>query len=520
MIIALLLAYVTINGGLAPHFFDTGVSIRSVITNSSAHLAGIANPDQNVRPMEREYITRMDAEEIKDTAEYNNFLNSITEEKNIVVRTNKAVYNINYAPGSDIGLRVYNKPTNNLKKGLEISGGTRVLLTPIIDENKTITRDDFELIKENIEKRLNVYGLSDTTVRIINDKPAVLGGKAAYISAELSGANENEISGLISNQGKFEAKIGNNTVFYGGKDIANICRSAQCAGIDPYNPCADLSDGSGVVCRYSFQISLSLESAERFAEATKDLDLIANEDGSKSLSQKIDFYLDNSLTNSLSISGSLKGQAAVDVQITGSGIGRTQEEAVQNALLDMKELQSVLSTGSLPFKLKVVNTNLISPSLGADFLNNTLLIGLIGVLAVALMIFIRYRIWYIVIPIMITLFSEILLLLGMTALIGSTLDLAAIAGIIVTIGTGTNDQIVMIDETLKNRHKKASQDIGGSFLSNLKNAFFIIFSAYATIVVAMIPLLFAGAGLLQGFAITTILGASLEYSLQDPHLQK
>jgi len=42
----------------------------------------------------------------------------------------------------------------------------------------------------------------------------------------------------------------------------------------------------------------------------------------------------------------------------------------------------------------------------------------------------------------------------------------------------------------------------------IKRAFFIIFSAYAVLSAAMLPLLFAGAGLLKGFAIATLIGVT------------
>jgi len=49
-----------------------------------------------------------------------------------------------------------------------------------------------------------------------------------------------------------------------------------------------------------------------------------------------------------------------------------------------------------------------------------------------------------------------------------------------------------------------------------KGAFFIIMGSYSTIFVAMLPLVFAGAGLLKGFAITTIIGASIGVFLVRP----
>ena len=48
---------------------------------------------------------------------------------------------------------------------------------------------------------------------------------------EIAGATRDEVRELIGQQVKFEAKIGNQTVFRGGDDITYVCRSADCAGI-------------------------------------------------------------------------------------------------------------------------------------------------------------------------------------------------------------------------------------------------------------------------------------------------
>ena len=56
----------------------------------------------------------------------------------------------------------------------------------------------------------------------------------------------------------------------------------------------------------------------------------------------------------------------------------------------------------------------------------------------------------------------------------------------------------------------------GDWKRNIKKAFFIIMAAYATTVVAMVPLLFAGAGLLKGFALTTIIGVSIGVFVTRP----
>ena len=221
--------------------------------------------------------------------------------------------------------------------------------------------------------------------------------------------------------------------------------------------------------------------------------------------------LDDEEVDALRIGESLRGRAETRISISGSGFGTTEIEARQDASKNMKRRQTILITGSLPVKLEITKTDTISPVLGESFSKNILLIGILSMAAITLVMFIRYRRPVIVIPVIITLVSELVILLGMAALIGWSVDLVAIAGILVAIGTGVDDQIVIIDETLRKEVAYYS-----NWKDKLKNAFFIIFAAYFTLVVAMLPLLFAGAGLLKGFAITTIIGITAGVLITRP----
>ena len=126
--------------------------------------------------------------------------------------------------------------------------------------------------------------------------------------------------------------------------------------------------------------------------------------------------------------------------------------------------------------------------------------AVVRALALVIGVFIAYRRQIIVLPIVFIASSEIFMLLGFYALLGWSLDLAAIAGIIAAIGTSVDDQIVIADETLRGRREMETY----GFKERLKRAFGIIFSSYPITVVAMVPLLSAGAALLKGFAIATI----------------
>lgn len=545
-LIAVVLAIVAIH----PSFGVEGVTIRNVIQNSSAFEAGIESPKPNAAPMSKERIISMNNVPIKDITDYYDFINNLDVNRTVQIKTNnklyrlttKAILNITVLDEmvekvveevievnetindtmvvvnktvnktilvhktleeiigtQDIGLRVYNSPTTNLRKGLDLQGGTRVLLQP----EEKLGKNEMDILLDNMKYRLNIYGLSDVIVREASD----LSGNQ-YIIVEIAGANEEEVNELLAKQGKFEAKISNETVFKGGNDIIHVCRSADCSGIDPNTGCRQIS--GGWTCRFMFSISLSPEAAQKQADLTMDLEVVT-ENNQKYLSDKLFLYLDDSLVDELSIGADLKGRAVTDISMSGSGVGNTQQEAVFDALKNMKRLQTILITGSLPVKLNIVKTDNISAVLGEEFIKSAILIGLLAIAAVALVVFIRYRKLQIVIPMIFTSFIEVTLLLGVASLIGWNLDLAAIAGIIIVVGTGIDHQIVITDETVKG-------DVSQIFdwKKRIKNAFFIIMAAYLTTVVAMLPLLKAGAGLLKGFALTTIIGISIGVFITRP----
>ncbi|MFH1769957.1 MAG: hypothetical protein ABH828_00175 [archaeon] len=541
LLIVLLLAIWSIR----PNPWHEGATVRFVMKNSSASLAGIESPQAGGTPMSKETIVSINNQPVTNARDYYEFVENIPANKSFTLQTDKQFYRITTkteylvtelnetefktiteevfnetlnetvtvtttievpkvmieAIGTeDVGLVVFDAPTNNLRKGLDLSGGTRVILQP----EEQVNIDELDIVVENIKERLNVYGLSDITVRVSSD---LKGDK--FIVVEIAGANKEEVRELLAKQGKFEAKVGGETVFKGGNDITYVCRQAQCAGIDPNVGCGQTSDGWS--CRFRFSISLSPEAAQKQADVSDKYPVVVEGD-QQYLNESLELYLDDQLVDTLRIGAELKGNAVTDIAISGGGVGTSQQEATYDALNNMKRLQTILITGSLPVKLNIVKTDAISPLLGGQFVKNALLVGLLAILSVAIVVFIVYRKLSVSIPMIITMLSEAIIILGIASVIGWNLDLAAIAGIIIAIGTGVDHQIVIADEILKG--SKLSAYV--SWKDRIKNAFFIIMAAYFTTLVAMIPLWFAGAGLLKGFALTTILGVSVGVFITRP----
>jgi len=481
LIIALALSLLAIKPS-----FEEGVFIRSVEPNSTAFNAGLR---------EGQVIKLVEGKEIKSLEDYSSALGTFPAEQKtkLIINTKKQEHILftNETPE----ITVDKIPLTRIKFGLDLEGGSRALVEP---EKKLSASEINDLIAVTSE-RLNVYGLTEIVLRPVKD----LAGNN-FMLVEIAGATPSELEELIAKQGKFEAKIGNETIFVGGKkDIASVCRNdASCSGIETCFPVQ-----GGEACRFRFVIYLSEEAAKRHADITRELGINITEQG-RYLDKKLDLYLDDSLVDSLFIGEDLKGRVTTQVQIQGSGVGATRKEALDDAQQNMLKLQTVLITGSLPYKLEIVKLDTISPLLGERFLYTIFLAGLSAILAVALIILVRYKKIKSSLALLFTSFSEVLIILGIAALIHWNLDLPSIAGILAVIGTGVDQQIVILDESRTGKQYSIKQ--------RLKRALFIIISAYFTSLVSLLPLYWAGAGLLKGFAVTTIIGITSAVLITRP----
>jgi preprotein translocase subunit SecD len=181
------------------------------------------------------------------------------------------------------------------------------------------------------------------------------------------------------------------------------------------------------------------------------------------------------------------------------------------AKAERDENRILLSSGNLPAEAVVESKSQFPASVGEKFLEYSFIIGLISLVTVALVIYLRYREVNIVLPTMFTGLSEIIITLGVAALLNWEMDLPGVAGIIAAVGTGVNDQIIINDEALK---KRKEEDKDTNIFAQIRRAFFIIFTAAATIVAVMVPLFSIQA--LKGFAFMTIIGVFIGVFLTRP----
>jgi preprotein translocase subunit SecD len=484
----IVLALAVISIFITPTFLQKGITITSVEQNSSAFEQGLR---------QGQVITSIDNQEIKNVGDYSKIIQEkfpSNEKIKLIIATTTAEYPIYSDSAPEI--TVSDLPVTNIKTGLDLSGGARALIKA---ENHALTSAEVDDLVNVVSNRLNVYGISDMTIRPVSD---LVGNN--FMLIEIAGATPKDLENLISQQGKFEAKIGNETVFIGGeRDITSVARSGQESGI--YS-CTENAQG-GFNCEFRFAVYLSQEAAERHADITEKLEINSTSQGNF-LSKKLDLYLDDKLVESLLIGEELKGRVTTQISISGFGAGATKTDAYNTAQEQMNNVQTILITGSLPFKLEIVKLDTISPTLGENFTKYILIAGVVALLLVAGLIFLRYRAKSSIAPLAICT-SEIIITLGIAAFLKWDLDLASLAGILAAIGTGVDDQIVILDEA---QHKGESISVK----QKIKRAFTIILGAYATVVASLLPLWWAGAGLLKGFVFTTLIGISIGVFITRP----
>jgi preprotein translocase subunit SecD len=489
LIIVLALSLLSIFSGASNSLFQKGVLVTSVESNSTAFAQGF---------IKGQIITGIDGNQVESLE---NFADTLTgkydsnESIKTIFKTTKS--EIVYFSDKSPEITVSEIPKTAIRLGLDLSGGARALVKAKEFDLSSSQADD---LSDVIKNRLNVYGIEDIQVASISD----LNGDF-YIRIEVAGATPEDLKSLISQQGKFEAKIEEEIVFVGGdKDITSVARSGQDALVET----CDQSQGA-YFCNFRFTIFLSQDAAKRHAEITDKLEInqTTGESGNRYLSKPLELFVDNILVDSLFISEGLKGRVTTQISISGSGTGETQDQAYDNAISEMNKLQTILITGSLPYQLEIVKLDNLSPSFGKEFINSILIAGLFALIAVFLIILIRYRNVKYSLAIVLTSISEVVIILGIASLIKWNLDLPSIAGILATIGTGIDQQIIVLDEA-------KSQFL--SIKQRMRRAFIIILGAYFTVVVAMLPLYWAAAGFFKGFAITTLIGITAGILITRP----
>ena len=267
-----------------------------------------------------------------------------------------------------------------------------------------------------------------------------------------------------------------------GDSVSNASRSFDENGRPQVN--IDLDGTGGTLMNRATRSNIGRNMAVLFIEhKTEDRTVI--EDGEETTVREP--YVERGLISLATI------QSALGNSFRITGLDSPTEAA---------ELALLLRSGSLAAPIYFVQERTIGPSLGADNIERGLLSVQIGLLLVALFMLIRYKVFGIFANIALAL--NLTLLVAAMSLLGATLTLPGIAGIVLTLGMAV-DANVLIFERIREELRNG-MSIQQAIYSGYERAFTSIVDANITTLLVAVILFSIGTGPVKGFAVTLSIG--------------
>jgi len=351
------------------------------------------------------------------------------------------------------------------------------------DEVKRIKDQAVQQALETIRSRIDQFGVSEPSIipegedRIVLQLPGItdperakaLIGKTAILEFKLVDEEhslEDAIKGSVPD-GSYLAKM---------KDGQPILLKQQAALTGAMLDDAKVSIKSSYNEPY-VSISFNKDGARIFERVT-----------SENIGKRLAILLDGRVVSSPVIRDAISGGKAI---IEGRF---TMDEA--------KDLAIVLRAGSLPAPVNIIEERTVGPSLGDDSIHMGIMSALIGGLLVVIFMAIYYK-WSGLLA-NFALICNVVLVIGIMAILNAVLTLPGIAGIVLTIGMAVDANILVFErireEIRLGRTTKMAIEAG------YNNALSAIIDSNVTTLIAAVVLFQFGTGPVKGFAVTLSVG--------------
>lgn len=210
---------------------------------------------------------------------------------------------------------------------------------------------------------------------------------------------------------------------------------------------------------------------------------------SENIGKRFAVVLDNEVITAPRINGAITGGSGF---IEGSF---TNESA--------RELSLLLNAGALPAKLVISEERTVGAELGQDAIEAGKIASIIGLVGVAFFMWLSYGLRFGSIA-NFALFTNIALIAGALSLLGATLTLPGIAGIILTIGMAVDANVLIFERIREETH--LGRPPVNAIETGYRRSLAPILDANITTLIAAITLYFVGSGPIRGFAVTLAIG--------------
>ncbi|MDC1387752.1 protein translocase subunit SecD [Gammaproteobacteria bacterium] len=405
---------------------------------------------------------------------------------------NKALRVFNDDNITAVGTALYDIQTNTIRNKVDISysqSAIKEIRDYAVGQNLMTLRN-----------RVNELGVSEPIVqrqgssRIVVELPGVqdttaakkIIGKTANLEFRLEAASTT--SRLRKEEFNYQdERMGSayleKNIIVAGERVTNASSGFDESGFAQVNISLDMQGGRAMQKATSGNIGRRL--GVLFVERKNKSTLTTDENGNEVIEQSS--YIEKNIISLATV------QAVLGTGFRITGVGSPQEAS---------ELALLLRAGALAAPMKFVEERTVGPSLGKENIELGIRSILIGLLSVIAFMLFYYR-WF-GLAANIALFANVVLIAGFMSLLGATLTLPGIAGIVLTIGMAVDANVLIFSRI---REELAEgKDPQTAINEGFSRAFVTIFDANVTTLIASIVLYAIGTGPIKGFAITLSIG--------------
>lgn len=343
-----------------------------------------------------------------------------------------------------------------IKLGLDLQGGTHVVLKLKETPETPINQEALNRVIEVVERRVNELGVTE---------PIVQSQGKDQVIVELPGIKDSKKAlDTIGKTAQLEFRKVNPDGKLGETALTGARLKKAQVSYDQYGQPA-------------IAIEFDSTGAKQFAQVTQE-----------SVGQPLAIVLDNKVLSSPVVQEPILGGKA---QITGN---RSVEEAQKIALL--------LRAGALPVPVDIAEIRTVGPTLGADSIARSVHAGIIGTIMIVVFMLLIYRLPGLVANL--TLVFYILLVLAAMVLLKATVTLPGLAGLILSIGMAVDTNILIFERFKEEIH--TGKSLRPALDAGFKHAFATVIDSHTTTFIGALILFWLGTGTVKGFAVTLMLG--------------
>ena len=271
-------------------------------------------------------------------------------------------------------------------------------------------------------------------------------------------------------------------VVVSGDRVTNANTGFDESGFAQVNITLDMQGGRAMQKATSGNIGRKL--AVLFVEQKSKSELVTNDQGESIIEQTT--YIEKNIISLATI------QAVLGTSFRITGVGSPQEAS---------ELALLLRAGALAAPMKFVEERTVGPSLGKENIELGMKSIMMGLALVIIFMTIYYRVFGLAANI--SLLINLVLITGIMSLLGATLTLPGIAGIVLTVGMAVDANVLIFARI---REELKEKDPQTAIRDGFSRAFITIFDANVTTLIAALILYVIGTGPVKGFAITLSIG--------------